>query len=619
MQSAYRSGYLKTTGRPGAVVAVCAAACALLLAAAPSAAQTAANVAVVINDAAPASQQVGDYYIAARGIPTSNVIRITTSTDETIERAQFQTTIQDPIAQALMRGQLQDRVLYIVLTKGVPLKIRGTSGPDGTQASVDSELTLLYRRMVGETVLTRGRVNNPYFAAAREPRSVPAFSRRDLDIYLVTRLDGFTVDHVKALIDRGKAPVRDGRIALDQSTAATSRVGDQWLAAAAERLSLMGQADRVLIDATSAAVQESKPLMGLYSWGSTDPVHRTRDVAVSFAPGAIAATFVSNDARTFKAPPDGWVPMTRSTGAAFEGSTHGLMGDLIRQGITGAGGYIDEPQLQSVIRPDVLFEAYLSGRTLVDAFYLATPHLSWHTVIVGDPLCAPFATAPAAEVVAPLDADTELPAAFAARRTALQARVAPDLPAAAIAAWVRATGMVTRGDRDAAPAAYERAIALAPKSTGLRLELAMVLQSAGNIDGAITQYEQILQLAPNHVITLNNLAYALAVDRGRPADALPLARRAVALAPTTATILDTLGWVEHLAGDNASAAKRLAEAVRRDPAHADIRLHAAVVYGELGLRGLAENELKEALRLSPALATADAVVKLREKLSTLPQ
>ena len=37
------------------------------------------------------------------------------------------------------------------------------------------------------------------------------------------------------------------------------------------------------------------------------------------------------------------------------------------------------------------------------------------------------------------------------------------------------------------------------------------------------------------------------------------------LAPTNATILDTLAWIEHLLGHHHEASKRLAEAIRRDP------------------------------------------------------
>jgi len=39
-----------------------------------------------------------------------------------------------------------------MLTKDVPIRISGTSGRSGPNASVDSELTLLYRRRTGESV-----------------------------------------------------------------------------------------------------------------------------------------------------------------------------------------------------------------------------------------------------------------------------------------------------------------------------------------------------------------------------------------------------------------------------------------------------------------------------------
>jgi hypothetical protein len=42
------------------------------------------------------------------------------------------------------------------------------------------------------------------------------------------------------------------------------------------------------------------------------------------------------------------------------------------------------------VRPEMLFLAYLSGYNLAEA-YLATAALSWHLVVVGDPLAAPFA------------------------------------------------------------------------------------------------------------------------------------------------------------------------------------------------------------------------------------
>ena len=44
----------------------------------------------------------------------------------------------------------------------------------------------------------------------------------------------------------------------------------------------------------------------------------------------------------------------------------------------------------------MLFPAYLAGFNLIESFYLAIPHLSWQTIVVGDPLCAPFPRIPPA-------------------------------------------------------------------------------------------------------------------------------------------------------------------------------------------------------------------------------
>jgi hypothetical protein len=80
-----------------------------------------------------------------------------------IERAVFDAQIQAPIADRIRRNSAQDRVLFIVLTKGIPLRVRGTSGRGGTMASVDSELTLRYRRLAGGDAPLSGPLANPYF------------------------------------------------------------------------------------------------------------------------------------------------------------------------------------------------------------------------------------------------------------------------------------------------------------------------------------------------------------------------------------------------------------------------------------------------------------------------
>jgi tetratricopeptide (TPR) repeat protein len=75
--------------------------------------------------------------------------------------------------------------------------------------------------------------------------------------------------------------------------------------------------------------------------------------------------------------------------------------------------------------------------------------------------------------------------------------------------------------------------------------------------------------------------------------------------------------VEHLLGNYEVAAKALAQAVTLEPAHAEIRLHAAIVYATTGNRDAAEKELKEALRLNSSLEGRDEVRELRERIAAL--
>jgi uncharacterized protein (TIGR03790 family) len=115
----------------------------------PVLAQTAANVMVVINDASPESVRIGEYYVAKRRIPAENVVRLRMAVADEMDRASYELLIERPISVLLTQHAAQDRIHYIVLTKGVPLRVRGSSGPEGSTASVDSELSLLYRRLLG--------------------------------------------------------------------------------------------------------------------------------------------------------------------------------------------------------------------------------------------------------------------------------------------------------------------------------------------------------------------------------------------------------------------------------------------------------------------------------------
>jgi uncharacterized protein (TIGR03790 family) len=587
------------------------------LLAAPALAQTGDNVLLVVNQAASDSVRIGEHYARVRGVPKTQVLRITVdaAADE-IERPAFDSQIQGPIAAWIRRASAQDRILYIVLTKGIPLRIRGTSGRSGTTASVDSELTLLYRRLTGEEPLLVGPLANPYFLGDAPIAEARPFSHRALDIYLVTRLDGYTLDDVLKLIDRGATPVREGRILLDGRAAADVAGGNTWLKATADWMAGHGFGDRVVLDTTGRVLTGEKDVLGYYSWGSNDPAITMRTFGFGFVPGAIAGMFVSTDARTFREPQAGWTtgPWIDPT-KYFSNSPQSLAGDLIREGVTGVAGHVAEPYLDATIRPNILFPAYLSGFNLAEAFYLAMPFLSWQTVVVGDPLCVPFprSALPPSEIDAGIDPATGLPSLFAARRLrVVSARgVKPD----AARLLLRAEARAAKDDQAGVQAALEEATAIDARIPDAQMLLAQRYEQDHEYDKAIERYRLILAVNPNDPIALNNLAYGLAVRKGDPAEAIAYAERAISLAPRSPTLADTLAWVQHLLGRDREAAPVIASVVKALPGNAEVRLHAAVVYAAIGKLEAAGAELKEALRLDPALGKSDEVKALHAKLA----
>ncbi len=576
---------------------------------APAAAQSAENVLVVINEQSADSLRVGEHYARARALAAANVVRIKAPTTEGISRADFEAAIEGPVSRWIARHLLQDKILFIVLAKGVPIRVDGTGGLSGTIASVDSELTLLYRKLTGRPVLAPGRTENPYYLGEKPLSVARRFSRIDSDVYLVTRLDGYTADDAIRLIDRGLRPSRDGTIVLDQKATLVDPGGDAWLAEAAKRLGDAGA--RVVIETTKALAAASGSVLGYFSWGSNDPSNQLRALGFAFAPGAIGAMFVSTDGRTFREPPAIWKPAP--AGATTGGQS--LAADFIREGLTGMAANVSEPYLDGIVRPQILFPAYVAGFTLAESYYLAMPYLSWQTTVIGDPLCAPFLTAPvaASQLHRGLDKDTELPALFAERR--LAAIKSQDLRQDAIKLQLKAMSQRAQGRPEPdVEATLTRATELEPRLVGAHLMLAEALGARGDHDGAAARYRAILRTNASDVVALNNLAYLLADKQGAAAEALPLAERAYRLSNQAPMIADTLGWVQFKL-DRADVALPLIErAAASLPADIDVLVHAATVNLALGRTARARLFLDAALKADPGAQSRADVQTIMGKI-----
>jgi uncharacterized protein (TIGR03790 family) len=355
-----------------------------LVCAAAASAGKAENVLVVVNSNSAVSRSIGEYYARRRSVPLKNVCAIRAPEKETISRQEYDRMIAAPVGACLTSRKLTESIFYIATTLGVPLRVRGSGGMEGDNASVDSELTLLYSVLKAASVngwkhRIAGPLPNPFFRQRDAEFRHPQFP-----IYLVTRLAAYDFAGVKAMIDRSLAAKNTGRFVLDLH-GGDDKGGDEWLRNAA----ILLPADRVILEESKTVVYGQKQVIGYASWGSNDKNRKQRHLGFEWLPGAIATEFVSTNGRTFVRPPESWNIGTWDNQATwFSGSPQTMAPDLIAAGATGASGHVDEPYLAYTPRPDYLLPAYFTGRNLAESFYLSMPALSWQNIVIGDPLCS---------------------------------------------------------------------------------------------------------------------------------------------------------------------------------------------------------------------------------------
>jgi uncharacterized protein (TIGR03790 family) len=324
---------------------------------------------VVVNRRSRASDSLGRYYAKQRQIPRSHVVTIDVPVADEIGDIEFQRAIVAPVRAAI--ETTPTRIDFIVLTTGVPIRVARKNG-----YSVDALLAgmnLPIPPMVGLDTAWLRRYRNPYFNAR-----VP-FNSDQFGMFLVTRLDCGVLSDCFALVDRATAArAAGGPFFFDAQPLRAADDGyaqmNRTLYSGAFLVRLLGYVSQ--LDSSPRFVAPREPVMGYMSWGSNDSQFDSVAYrAVRFLPGALAETFVSTSARTFG-------PVTGGQSRIV---------DLIAQGVTGVKGYVSEPYTFALARPEILFDRYLRGATLAEAFYAASPMILWKDLVIGDPLCAPYA------------------------------------------------------------------------------------------------------------------------------------------------------------------------------------------------------------------------------------
>jgi len=129
----------------------------------------------------------------------------------------------------------------------------------------------------------------------------------------------------------------------------------------------------------------------------------------------------------------------------------------------------------------------------------------------------------------------------------------------------------------------------------------------------IEEFRTLVSHQPNDPHHMNGLADALQAA-GRLGEALPVARRAVELAPRDGGVLDTYGWILHQQGQNDAALTALSDALRAIPDHPIVLNHLGAAHAAAGNRAMARQHLERALEVAP---DHHQVVEVRQRLAEL--
>jgi uncharacterized protein (TIGR03790 family) len=373
--------------------------------------RTSDSVLLVENANSAISKAIADDYAARRHV--KNILSIqcqdsaVATRSETIRLALYEEQIEAPIRKYLTTHKGID---FIVLTKGVPIRITGAAlgscdehsrEPVKTRGhpSVDSYLAALdYTNLPGvmKIDITGSGATGFAFSNRYWNAKVP-FSHSKFGGYLVTRLDGYTEADAKALTTRALEAQRgvvSGKVLFDvqpsfglgnpesQPAAITGTVilrESPWHEYNAD----MRKAHSLLVDRgipdeldlQETFVGQRTNLLGYFSWGSNDAKYSSAAYqTLFFAPGSIGDTAVSTSARTFLPTKGG----------------QSLLVDLIAHGLTCGKGYVDEPLLQANASPTIAMDRYTSGFTMAESFYAASRFVGWEDIVIGDPLCSHY-------------------------------------------------------------------------------------------------------------------------------------------------------------------------------------------------------------------------------------
>ena len=350
------------------------------------------DVLLVANSNSAVSLQIADYFQSHRANLTHR-LAVTLPEGDSITFALLNSTLLQPARKYL--NSTNDTINYIVLTKGFPLYTSGDvldvfgahmSIPNANASSVDSELALVNTAYEG-SIGAGGYVANPYYGGSN-------FSRSGQGIYLVTRLDGFSLEDVIRMIDSSANVSR------------ADRDSGQYVLAGYE--GIYGNE----FESAHAGLKSAGLNGSYYEYGYPSNLKNVSyfDTFGCYDFGGCNNSYIGAPNYTWKNGSFASVRYSFSAGTTasmiantwYMSENRSYVATFIHEGASGGLGYSVEPLSSGVANPKFISRGYLDGRGMADMLWSSVPSLSWAAVVFGDPkageAASPRVAPPAPEV-----------------------------------------------------------------------------------------------------------------------------------------------------------------------------------------------------------------------------
>jgi uncharacterized protein (TIGR03790 family) len=362
------------------------------------------NVLLVVNAQSEDSRTVANHYIDLRKIPSSNVVFVNLPPDRgSLNGAHFRKRILEPIDNAIEESGLQSQIDYVVFSCDFPWQINfqtdypGEKFPRGWRAIAGISSAMYLSEFIRANRKEFMGVNSNFYCAP--PSDVMVFSRGFRSSYRwgvggrragqegfsymlssvlgVTQGKGNSVSEIIWYLERaaqadGTAP--KGTIYFAKNSTIRSTTRDSNFPAAIRFLSIAGVQGEIY----QGIFPTNKQNMAGVTCGFN--VINPAQAKSRFLPGAICDNLTSYGGD--------FSPKNQQT----------VVSEFLRLGAAGACGTVTEPTAFPPKFPNyTLHVHYANGCSLAESFYqsVACP---FQQLLVGDPLCQPWAKSPKVSV-----------------------------------------------------------------------------------------------------------------------------------------------------------------------------------------------------------------------------